>query len=142
MSQYIDTSVLAAYYCPEPLSVRAQKLLTRLDRPVISPLTELELFSAVARKARMGELEAESARRILARFRSHIAEGHFRLVSVDNDHHVQAREWLAEMALSLRTLDALHLAVAISGGFTIATADGVFAKAARHYGAKVQHIRP
>lgn len=142
MSQYIDTSVLAAYYCPEPLSAKAQKLLTKVDRPVISSLTEVELFSAVARKARGGELEAESARRIMAQFRSHIAEDHFRLVPVDGDHYVQAREWLAEMATPLRSLDALHLAVALSGGFPIATADGPFAKAARHYGVEVRYIRP
>ena len=49
---YIDTSILAAYYCPERLSHKAQKALARLDDPAISPLVQLELHSAVAQKVR------------------------------------------------------------------------------------------
>jgi uncharacterized protein len=44
---YIDTSVLVAYYCPEPLSEKAEKLLIRYLKPAISSLTEVGFFSAV-----------------------------------------------------------------------------------------------
>ena len=47
---YVDTSVLAAYYCPEPLSAAAQTELGQLASPTLSPLVEVELCSAVARK--------------------------------------------------------------------------------------------
>ena len=47
---YIDTSILAAYYCPEPLSSQAQRALRESVERAISPLAELELTSAIARK--------------------------------------------------------------------------------------------
>ncbi|NWF56378.1 MAG: PIN domain-containing protein [Syntrophaceae bacterium] len=41
---YVDTSVIVAYYCPEPLSEAAEAFLTAHSRPAISSLTELEFF--------------------------------------------------------------------------------------------------
>ena len=41
---YIDTSVVAAYYCPEPLSEKAEDFFTSHLQPAISSLTEGELF--------------------------------------------------------------------------------------------------
>ncbi len=38
MIRYIDTSVLVAYYLPEPLSERAERGLRRGGTPSISPL--------------------------------------------------------------------------------------------------------
>ena len=48
MTQYVDTSILAAYYCPEPLSERAEQRLRELRPPTISWLTDVELHSALA----------------------------------------------------------------------------------------------
>ena len=36
---YVDTSVLVAYYCPEPLSERVQSFLLSQDRPALSSMT-------------------------------------------------------------------------------------------------------
>ena len=41
-SVYIDTSVLGAYYCPEPSSATAENALRQIAVPVISTLTEVE----------------------------------------------------------------------------------------------------
>ena len=49
MSAYIDTSVLGAYYCPEPGSVAAEKALLRIEGPVISALSEVEFVSLVSK---------------------------------------------------------------------------------------------
>ena len=49
---YVDTSVIVAYYCTEPLSEKAEDFVTTHARPAISNLTELELFSAISRKIR------------------------------------------------------------------------------------------
>lgn len=57
-SAYVDTSVLGAYYCPEPLSGAAEAALLALRDPCISPLTEVEFTSLVARKRRLKELRA------------------------------------------------------------------------------------
>ena len=34
VTTYVDTSVLAAYYCPEPLSILAERTLRRLSSPM------------------------------------------------------------------------------------------------------------
>ena len=74
---YIDTSVLAAYYCPESLSRRVQVRLDQLDAPVISPLVELELHSALALKVRNRELVEADAGRILSVFQVHLADAYY-----------------------------------------------------------------
>lgn len=63
---YIDTSVLAAYYCPEPRSLKVEKALRKLPVPVISHLVETELYSAVSRKVRMKELNRKDANLIVS----------------------------------------------------------------------------
>jgi uncharacterized protein with PIN domain len=70
---YIDTSVLVAYYCPEPLSKPAQQAIRRADPPTISPLVELELYSAVAAKVRSGDLDEAAAVRIITLLARHLA---------------------------------------------------------------------
>jgi len=62
---YVDTSVLAAFYLPEPLSARVERLLRRAVAPAISDLTDVELLSAISSRAgrsRAGELRAAGAR--------------------------------------------------------------------------------
>lgn len=49
---YVDTSVLAAFYLPEPLSERAERVVRSEAAPAISDLTGVEPFSAVPRKVR------------------------------------------------------------------------------------------
>ena len=49
---YVDTSVLAAYYCPEPQSEKVEDVLMQNHPWTISVLTEVELLSAIAKKVR------------------------------------------------------------------------------------------
>jgi predicted nucleic acid-binding protein len=79
---YVDTSVLAAYYCPEPLSRSAQKWLARTEELTISPLVEVEFYSALAAKVRARELKVTAAARVRDLFRSHVAEGCYNVVGV------------------------------------------------------------
>jgi len=134
---YIDTSVLAAYYCPEPRSARVQKALQKVDEPVISPLVEVEFFSAVAAKVRARELDTASARRILALFGKHLAEGYYGIVPIEAAQYRVARDWLGEFTTSLRAPDALHLAAAYTNDLTLLTADRALARSARRFG--VEH---
>ncbi len=69
---YVDTSVLVAYYCPERLSEKAEKLLTRYLKPAISSLTEVEFFSAVSGKVRKREISLRDAGRVTAKFLAHL----------------------------------------------------------------------
>jgi predicted nucleic acid-binding protein len=123
LNRYVDTSVLAAYYCPEPLSERAERRLRALDEPIVSWLTEVELCSALAKKVRRGTLRGEDARHVQELFRVHCTQGLYRVVRVDRDAYDWARQWIAAQTTALRTLDALHLAVAHRRGWCVLTAD-------------------
>lgn len=130
-SAYVDTSVLGAYYCPEPLSAPAETALRKLDTPVISTLTEVEFASLVARKGRLRELTERQARAILDLFAEHVAAGSYRRVSPATDHFLRARDLVATTSIALRTLDALHLAVALIEDLPLLTADRDLARAAK-----------
>ncbi|MBS3809700.1 MAG: type II toxin-antitoxin system VapC family toxin [Desulfobacterales bacterium] len=120
---YLDTSVLAAYYCPEPLSHKIQTFLGQQNKLVISSLTEVEFFSAVSRKVRMGEIEKPDGNRILAKFTAHAETGIFTMISVENKHWRLARGWISLFSTPLKTLDALHLAIASAENLQLVTSD-------------------
>ena len=128
MIRYIDTSVLVAYYLPEPLSERAERALRRGGTPAISPLVELEFASVLARKVRARELAPAAA---LEQFRAHQDEGLYRRLEIGSAHYDQARRWVEAFRPPLRTLAALHLSVAAAAGAALLTADVRLARAAR-----------
>ncbi len=130
---YIDTSILVAYYCPEPLSQAAERWIRRAASPTISPLVEVELCSALAMKTRSGEMDAESAHRVLSCFRMHCADGVFAIVPIGAREYTAACEWLSAFSTPLRTVDALHLAAAFGNGLTLLTADRNLARSAKHF---------
>ena len=133
--------MLAAYYCPEPLSEKAEIFLTSHSPLVISTLTELEMFLAVSRKVREKGLNRPSARRILAKFLSHL-DGHFFASFPVSTHHLRlARDWIGQFNTSLRSLDALHLAVASLEGLTMVTADRDLAESAKNLSLDVTLIK-
>ena len=120
---YIDTSVLAAYYCPEPLSQEVQNYLSQQLKPLLSSLTGVELFSAVARKVRAGEMEKVDGGRIFAKFQFHVEAQLFIVISVQNHHWRLARSWVGLFSAPLKTLDALHLAIASAEDSELITSD-------------------
>ena len=131
---YIDTSILAAYYCPEALSDKAEEILTSINKPTISNLTRVELFSAVARKVREG-MAQEDGNKIIRQFECHLREQKlFRQLDVDEHHYIIAANWIAQFNTSLRTLDGLHLAVSFTAHLNLLTADIRLADAARFFG--------
>jgi predicted nucleic acid-binding protein len=131
---YIDTSLLVAYYCPEPLSRKVQKILSAIPQPVISPLVEVELYSAVATKVRAREMDARTAGRILGLFQKHLAEGSYGIVPIETAEYALARDWIGRFSSPLRAADALHLAAAFSNDEPLLTADKALALSARYFG--------
>ena len=127
---YVDTSVLVAYYCPEPLSEKVEAFLTTHVQPIISALTEIELFSAVSKKVRTKEMKRKDAGRVVARFLADMENGYYTYLPVEASYYRLARDWIGMFSLSLRTLDALHLAISSSEGLDIVTTDpGLFKSA-------------
>lgn len=132
-SVYVDTSVLGAYYCPEALSAVAQKALCETDHPVISLLTEVEFFSLVARKNRTRDFGEAKARKILMEFQAHVDEGYYQKLLPGPEHYLRARDMIAALKTNLRTLDAIHLALAHLNKLPLLTADHVMASAAQRF---------
>lgn len=127
---YVDTSVLVAYYTPEPLSEKVETFLTAHEKPIISALTEIELFSAVSKKVRAKEMKRKDAGRVVARFLADKENGYYTCLHLEASHYRLARDWIGMFILPLRTLDVLHLAISSSEGLDIVTTDpGLFKSA-------------
>jgi hypothetical protein len=131
---YLDTSVLAAYYCPEALSDKAERAILAAEQPAISSLAQVELVSALARKVREKELSKQDANRIVNQFQAHIAHNLYHWVAIERHHYEKAFQWLATFSTPLRTLDALHLAAAAGESARLLTTDRQMAKAAKIFG--------
>ncbi len=131
---YIDTSILVAYYCPEPLSEKAEQLIREVDPPAISQLTNVELCSALAIKVRRKELIEEEGERVLSMFQMHVEEQRYLNLPLKNSHYALAANWIGQFSTGLRTLDALHLALAFSENQQLITADKTLSESADHFG--------
>ncbi len=131
---YIDTSALVAYYCPEPLSEATERLLLSIEGPSISYLTDVEISSAISRKIRVKELTPSDGNRVLNLYQNHIDQRLFRWLPLDLSHFQLAKSWIAQFNTPLRTLDALHLAVAQANALPILSLDRQLIEAAEYFG--------
>jgi uncharacterized protein len=130
---YVDTSVLGAYYCPELLSGNAESALRRISDPVVSNLSDVEFCSLISKKRRLRELTERQAIEILNLFDTHVAEGFYRRIALSAEHFFKARQLVSVADGGLRTLDALHLATAVTESLTMLTADRDVATAAKRF---------
>ena len=116
-------------------------LCGRLDL-MISELTITEVICAVARRRREGSLSAKQANQIRDAVLSDAASGSFRRLDLSPSVHREAeRMLLSTESVPLRTLDALHIALALSGAATrIITFDARMADAAALHGLGIAEI--
>lgn len=138
---YFDTSVLAAYYTPEERSDEAQAIVASARIPVVSDVGIAELNVVLERKARQGFLAPEAVLRVFEMFDEHLQDL-FHRVFLDRKLIALTRSVASISTVSLRTLDALHLVVAVHLGLPLATFDRRLAEAARAVGIKVLPIVP
>ena len=136
---YLDTSALAKWYLNETGSINFSSYIQQVEIAVISSLTQTEIRSLLARRRRMGEITHELESIIFASFLEDIMEGSLLLYPIENARFDEALNLIARYPEHpLRTLDALHLAVArhheLDG---IATADAVMAATATSMGFQV-----
>lgn len=131
---YIDASVLVAYYCPEPLSEVAEKIIRRSDQPSLSALTEVEVASALSRKVHEKEISQLDANRVITAFESHLSRFLFKRIPVEREHYSLAFNWLIKLSVPLKTLNALHLAGAAGNNLQVITSDRQLARSARKLG--------
>ena len=112
-----------AYTGDEANTRQVQSLLSEAVKPALSYLTEVEMFSAVAKKVRSGEIGSADGNRILAKFSAHVDSDLYTMIAVLNHHWRLARGWIGLFTTPLRTLDALHLSIASAEEIELVTAD-------------------
>jgi hypothetical protein len=112
-----------------------------ISEAVISPLVEVEFCSLLSLKVRTATMNRSDASAVLAQFRVHIADGLYRLVEAGPREFELARGWLARFDTPLRTLDALHLAMAFAHRQEVITTDKMLGRAARQVGVKCRLVR-
>lgn len=117
---YADTSALGrVYFADEEDHVPLRALLVDGDEPVVSSqLARLEIASAVVRAGHAGRLD--DATTIVNAFDAHCrANGPFTLLRLEADRILDASQRLV-VRHGLRTLDAMHLAVALEDAVSLA----------------------
>jgi predicted nucleic acid-binding protein len=128
---YVDTSALLKWYLPERGSERFADWAAQQSDIEISRLTCIEIRCALGRRQRAGTLSSESAGQALQQFQSDLHEGLFTLHGMRDDIFLIAEEMVAASAHGLRTLDALHLALAkVRKTASFVTADQTLSEAA------------
>jgi uncharacterized protein len=133
---YVDTSALVKRYIQEPGSDAFDAFFLSQAPLGISRLTVIEMRCALARRRRAHQVSTELETQVLEAFRLDMQDGALVVASFNDDDLSLAYHLMDEVgAVPLRTLDALHLAVArhvAAPGF--ATADKNQAEAARQLG--------
>lgn len=139
---YLDTSALAKWYLNEPGSEAFVSYLQEVEVAIVSSLVATELRSLLARRRRMGEISHELESVIFATFQGDIATASLELYPISDSLFDEATNLIARYPEHpLRTLDALHLAVARHHEIPIiATADLVLADTAVSMGLTVRRF--
>jgi len=130
---YLDTSALAKWYLNEANSDVFADWIGQQDDVHISSLTATEMRCLLARRKREGDISTELEQQIFSAFTEDMEHGYLSLHSLNHEHAVAAIRLIDQLPQhALRTLDAMHLAIARSiGAGTIATADHTMAEAAK-----------
>lgn len=133
---YLDTSALAKWYLNEPFSDEFAAFIQKQSAAAVSRLTVVEFRCLLARRRRAGDISRTIESRVYATFETDIGAGFLVVHPVADEHVAAAAEMISRLGrYPLRTLDALHLAVALAIRCRqLATADKTMADAARASG--------
>jgi hypothetical protein len=138
---YADTSALVKRYLIEPFSTEFDALLEH-GTMAISRLTIVEVRCALARRRRNRDIDTLRENRVNAELAADIQAGALQVGEFDAAHFTTAYHLIGRLTdISLRTLDALHLAAAEQASATaFATADKIQADAAEALGFTVHRF--
>jgi predicted nucleic acid-binding protein len=139
MVTYADTSLIVPLYVPELLSAAAQRIVTTLSQALpLNELHQLEARNAIRRKISAKQATAAQVRSYLANLETDIDAGIWISVPTDWDKvYTEAEQLGARFTarLNTRSLDTLHVALAIVAGYTsFVTCGGDQAKLAKAAG--------
>jgi hypothetical protein len=109
---YLDASALAKLFVPEADSDSLNRALLGAEGVIISDLAITEMASALGRRTREGLLSSGESRR-LHREVERLAAACTRTELTPPVHRLAERLLLTSREVSLRALDALHIAMAL-----------------------------
>jgi predicted nucleic acid-binding protein len=137
VSVYLDVNVIVPLFALDALSDRAEKVLRGLhDNLIVSNFSAAEFSSAIARRVRTRDLTAEEALVAFSNFDSWCAR-YTRQVEIDSMDVFGASSLMRRLDLSLRTPDAIHIALVQRIGCKLMTFDQAIASAARVLGVEI-----
>ena len=143
---YIDTSALAKCYLLEKNSQEVESFLSEKFQQdakslVISSLSKLELDCAINRKLRSNLIDEPYKQSVIDLFAQHIELAFYNSLRVDEACYELARRLIGHISYPLRSLDALHLAIARHANISeLITADKVMAESAKTLNFSVQYF--
>lgn len=136
---FLDTSVLALRYLPLSMSPEVDAMLSdEANQFAVDALTPLEIESVLSRRSREAggaQFQREAMR---MQFDSDFHSGFFQVCPLDAHVLGHARRLIGNEGSPVATLDAIHLACALTLGATaMATHDRQLGRAARAAGLDV-----
>jgi predicted nucleic acid-binding protein len=137
MKAYLDASVLIPLLTTDPFATRARAFL-RTEKPevILSDWARAEVCSAIARRARTGEVTKIEASRIFSLLDVWAVRSTRQIGTIDADVR-NAEASVRRLDATLRAPDAIHIAIAQRVGAHLATFDVKMAASARTLGADV-----
>jgi uncharacterized protein len=134
LTVYADASALVALFSEDVFSSRVELFLTTQSITlVVSSFAAAEFASATARLVRMGKISRAEAQRSFSNFDAWIARATEREPIAASDI-ASAAAFLRRLDLSLRTPDAINIAIAQRVGGSLLTFDDNMARNARALG--------
>ena len=131
----LDASVTVKWFASEPGSAEARSLVHSDEELVAPELTQVEVASALVKKATRQQLSLEEAHEALTLWFEAINDGDIVLLP-DADYLAAASELALQLAHPLA--DCLYLALAERLGVALITADRAFARRAARRSKLVQ----
>ncbi len=136
---YLDASALVPLYTPEAASEEMERIIMAAERVAVSDLTVAESKNAIIRKGRRQQMLPQDVVLALRLIDEHVAAQRFVLVEMRRDYLMQVPALSQQAPVHLRTMDAVHLAIALAvEAIEMATYDHDLATAARAQGLVVR----
>ena len=137
---YFDTSAIAKRYSPETGSKKIDDIIgDKSNIIVIGNIAITELYSAISKKYRIGEISRQDFLSAIYRFEDDISKNIYRFLEVDNEVITAAKILILKYS-ELRTYDSIHLSLALQLSKLkpiIVTSDTVLLKTCISEGLKV-----
>ena len=139
---YLDAAVLVSLYVSEGTTAAAESLVVGESEVAVSALTLLETRVALERKRKAGTLSPSAVAAVRARIETEVSNGRLHLHAIaDADYH--GADGISQRVHGpIRSLDAIHAAVAQRLGLELVTLDQRLHEAAQAAGISTRWVDP